>query len=343
MSVDTMCKHCAAMRRAVAYAVLISATALLAGSRPAGAAELLLRVGDLQVPAGTIVRGDAIAVGGTATIDGTVEGDAAALGGSVEVTGHIEGSVRALGGNVILHSGAVVDGQARAIGGTVEQEPGASVGGAQPQAGPLPQLPPLPSPGPRAFPLPPPWVHPFPAPGPWSPWPWGSAGSILALKSFLSLLYLGALATFVGSAWLVAILFPGLTARLAKVMERDPLGTFGIGLLGWPIAAMLALILVISVIGLTVAFLVPVAVLVALQLGTTAVALLIGQRVRRSDVAHEVVIGAVILAVAFSIPRLGWLLVLAVSTWGLGSVFLAILEGRRSRSVPPPPAFPQQS
>ncbi|HKV43925.1 MAG TPA: polymer-forming cytoskeletal protein [bacterium] len=327
--------------------MLISAAALLAGPRAAGAAELLLRAGDLQVPPGTIVRGDAIAVGGTATIGGTVEGDAVALGGSVEVTGHIGGSVRAVGGNVILHSGAVVGGQARAIGGTVEQEPGASVGGAQPQPAPLPPLPPLPAPGPRAFPFPSPWVRPFPAPapGPWSPWPWGLGGSILSLRPLFSLLYLGALVTFVGTAWLVAVLFPGLTARLAGVMERDPLGTFGVGLLGWPIAGMLAFVLVLSVIGLTLALLVPVAVLVALQLGTTAVALLIGQRVRRSDVAHEVVVGAVILAVAFSIPHLGWLLVLAVSTWGLGSVFLAMLERHRSRSIPPtsPPAFPQQS
>lgn len=336
-----------ALTRVIHLVLALCAVALFACATPAGATEVLLRAGDLQVPAGTVVRGDAIAVGGTAYVDGTVEGDAVAIGGSVEVNGRVEGSVSAVGGNVVLHSSAVVDGRASAIGGTVHREPGASVGGTGPRPTPLPPLPPLPSPGPRWFPVPPPWAQPGPnpLPGPSYEWPWVWVGSILALKSLLLMLYLVALASFVASAWLVAMLFPGLTARLAATIEREPLETLGIGLLGWPISVMLAFLLVISVVGLTLALLVPLAVLLALQFGTTAVALLVGQRLRRSGVVPDAVVGAVILAVAFSIPHLGWLLALVVSTWGFGAVLLAVLEGRRSRHVPPaaPPVSPQQT
>jgi hypothetical protein len=308
---------------------------------PSWAKEFLLKIGDLQVPAGTAVHGDAIAVGGSAFVDGTVEGSVASLGGDVRVRGHVTGSVRAEGGNVVLYSTAVVDGDATAVGGKVQQDPGASVGG-QRSAPPSPTFPPVPMPGPPApgEPLP---------PGPW--WlPGLFAGAFLMLKSLYWLIHLVALVAFVSTAWLLAVLFPRAIAHLAAVLDRDPVVALGAGLLGWPIAFMVALLLIVSVVGLTLVLLVPVALFIAVQFGSTAVALVVGRRIRPSAVVHEVLVGAVILAVVFSIPGLGGLAALAAATWGLGAVLLAFVEQRRFRQPPPapqppssPPASTQQS
>jgi hypothetical protein len=320
--------------------VIVLGAVFLGGSiTPLSAKELLLKVGDLQVPAGTAVHGDAIAVGGTAYVDGTVEGDAVAVGGSVEVRGRIGGSVRAAGGNVILYSTAIVDGEATAVGGTVQRETGSSVGGRHSTPSPPSGFP--------WFPVPvPPWKEaPFP-PGPW--WfPGVLAGALLVLKSFFWLvkslfwfIHLALLVMFVGTAWLLALLFPRELTRLGAILERDPGMALGAGLLGWPLAVMIVVVLIVSIVGLTLVLLVPIALLAAVQFGTTAVALIVGRRIRPSGPVQEVIIGAVILAIVFSIPSFGGLVGLAVATWGLGAVILLLVEGRRFRQPPPAPQPP---
>jgi hypothetical protein len=292
---------------------------LLGGLTPSMAVEFILKVGDLQVPAGTVVHGDAIAVGGSVYVDGTVEGDAAALGGNVDVRGHVGGAARAAGGSVILRPTAVVDGEATAVGGEVRQEPGASVGGTRSQPGPS-SPPSYRSPGP---------------PSQWWPGPW--LGALFMAKALFWFLYLLTLASFISSAWLVAVLFPRAVARLAEVIEREPVTVFGAGLLGWPLSLALAFLLILSLVGLTLVLLVPVALVLAVLFGTTAIAFVIGRRIRPSGVAQDVIVGAVLLAIGFSIPRAGGLLALVVATVGLGSVLVAFVEGHRSRHAPPPP------
>jgi hypothetical protein len=314
---------------------LILGAVLASGSlAPAWAKEILLRIGEVRVPADTVVHGDAIAVGGSAYVDGTVEGDVVALGGTVEVRGHVTGSVRANGGNVVLHSSAVVDGNASAVGGTVTREPGASVGGGQ-------TTPPSTAP---SFPFPP-----APAPGvipPALPWwlPGMIAGVLFMLHSLFWAGHLLVLATFVGTAWLVAVLFPRAVARVAAVLERDPVMALVAGVVAWPVVMVLTVLLAISVVGLPLALSMPAAVIVAAQLGLTAVALLIGQRAHASEAVRESVVGAVLLAIAFSLPGLGYLVGLAAVTWGLGGVVLTLTETWRFRTRPPDhhvPASPQ--
>jgi len=309
--------------RAIIIAIALSAALALGGSTPESANEFLLRAGDLRVPAGTVVHGAAIAVAGTASIDGTVEGDAIALGGNVDIRGRVAGSARAYGGSVILRATAVVGGDAIASGGTVQREPGASVGGRRSESAPSP-------PGGEGK-----------APAPLWWWLALLTGGLLVLKSLLWFAYLFALAGFVGSAWLIAVLFPRVVARLGAVLGRDPVIAFGAGLLGWPVSFVVAVLLAVSVVGLTLVLLVPVALVTAVIFGSTGVALVIGQRIRHAGPAQEVIVGAVILAVAFSIPGLGGVAALVVATWGLGAVLLAFLEGRRTRPVPPAPPPPQ--
>ena len=75
------------------------------------------------------VRGDAVTVGGRTTISGRVDGDVVAVGGGIRLTGAADGDVVALGGTIELGPGASVSGDAVALAGAIEIEPGADVGG----------------------------------------------------------------------------------------------------------------------------------------------------------------------------------------------------------------------
>lgn len=309
------------------------------GTPAAQAQELLLRVGDTAVPEGTIVYGDAIAVGGTLDVAGTVTGDALAAGGSVHVGGHVGGNVRAIGGDVILDSTAVVGGTARSMGGTVRAAPGAVVrrGGATPNpvpySGPAPWPPQFPSPGPSPFPGTRGWLPP------------AVLGMLAMWKLLAGALIALSLLTFIGTAWLTALMFPGATAAVAGVLERSP-GAAGIaGIVVWLLLGPIAVLLVASIAGIMLVLLLIAAVLIAIQLGITAVAALVGHRVRQGRIAIEALVGAVLLAVAFAVPGLGWLAAFAATTWGTGAVVMTIVERRRGQGALPPavPAAPPSS
>jgi hypothetical protein len=317
------------VRRLASLAFLLAGAAWLSGATPAGAQEVLVRVGGVDVPAGTSVHGDAVAIGGPLDIAGTVDGNALAVGGDATVTGRVGGSVRAIGGNVVLRSTAVVGGAATATGGRVTADPGATVGQAAPAPVPAP-APPFSVP----VPLPPP--GPFGGPHIWL-WPPAIFGAIAALKAFFLLFLLGALLSFVGTTWLTAILFPRVTADLAALLERAPVATFGVGLLTWAAIWPLAIGLALSIVGLVLVALIPLAVIAALQLGVTAIAVLLGRRIRTSTVGLEALVGAVVLVVAFAIPHLGALVLFLSGTWGVGTIVLAIIERGRARPVAPPP------
>jgi hypothetical protein len=306
-------------------AVLLAAAALFAVP-PASAAELLLRIGDGSVPAGTIVNGDAIVIGGTLSVDGTVTGNATAVGGSVRVGGHVGGNVSATGGNVILDSTAVVDGTVRSEGGSVRVAPGAVIRRAPAQSAP-------PSPFPRITPLP----SPFPAPVPGVPFWMPFYGVLAVWKLVAGVLVALALLTFVGAAWLTAVLFPGATAAVADTLDRNP-GAAGLaGAAAWLLVGPVAVLLVLSVAGILLVLLLIAALLMAVQLGVSAVALLIGRRVRPGGVGLEALLGAVLLAIALAVPHVGWVAAFAAVTWGTGGVIVTIAE-RRGGGRPVPPA-----
>ena len=318
----------------IAAALTLGAVLASGSLAPVWAKEVLLRIGDVRVPAGTVVHGDAIAVGGSAYVDGTVEGDAIALGGSVDVRGHVTGSTRANGGNVMLRSTAVVDGDASAIGGAVTREPGASVAG-RPVAPPPSAVPPFPVPN-------------APSPGPTQPAPWWLPGIVAAVLWMLHSLFWTAhlllLAMFIGAAWSLAMLFPHAVARVGASLERDALVALLAGVVAWPVVMVVTVLLAISVVGVPLALSMPAIVIVAALFGLTAVALVIGTRVYPSEAAREAVVGALLLAIAFSVPGVGQLLGLAAVTWGLGAVLLALTETWRFRTRPPDqhqPASPQ--
>lgn len=74
--------------------------------------------GSVVVPAGRHVDGDVVAVGGSATIDGSVDGEVVAVGGSVNLGPEaiVTGAVTAVGGAVNRAPGSVVEGEVTEVG-----------------------------------------------------------------------------------------------------------------------------------------------------------------------------------------------------------------------------------
>ena len=75
------------------------------------------------------VSDEAVAVGGSVTVDGEVQGDAVAVGGSARINGRVTGNAVAVGGTVHLGPGSEVEGDVTSVGGKVERDPTAKVGG----------------------------------------------------------------------------------------------------------------------------------------------------------------------------------------------------------------------
>lgn len=85
-------------------------------------------LGSVHVQADEIVK-EAIAVAGSATVDGEVTQDVVAVGGNVRIKGRVGGEVTAVGGSVFLGPNAVVEGNVTSVGGRIHREPGARIEG----------------------------------------------------------------------------------------------------------------------------------------------------------------------------------------------------------------------
>lgn len=74
--------------------------------------------GSVVVPTGKHVDGDVVAVGGSATVDGTVDGEVVAVGGSVNLgpDAVVTGAVTSVGGSVNRAPGAVIEGEVTEVG-----------------------------------------------------------------------------------------------------------------------------------------------------------------------------------------------------------------------------------
>src|SRR3989344_7094057 len=97
-------------------------------------------VGNFYVAGGEVVvtspvTGDVTAVGGKVQIRSTVAGDVLVMGGDVQIDGEVGGDVRVAGGNVVISG--LVKGEVLAAGGNVEIGPEAVVGATTAMVGKL--------------------------------------------------------------------------------------------------------------------------------------------------------------------------------------------------------------
>ena len=200
-------------------------------------------------------EGDIVKFGKDVTVEkgDTVSGDVVCIGGDVYVKGMVEGSVVSIGGDVFVSSTGVIEKDATSIGGDVNKEPGAIVRGQTQGLGFLPG---------RFF-----VFHPGAF---WS----RGIGFLITLLISLFLFFLSIISL---------ALVPRNIQKIKDEVSRNAWKSALIGFLGEILILPAFILLVITIIGIPVAFLVlPLFILIAMILGFTGVSLIVGEKLKQN-------------------------------------------------------------
>ncbi len=248
-----------------------------------------------------------------------VDGDVVAIMGSVTVEGKVTGDVVAVMGSVRMKPGASVDGDVVAIGGGLDQPPGASVGGESVSLG---------------------FFYPR----------WGAPTAAMLVSAVL---ICGFLSLILGG--LIAFLFPTRLLRIAATVSGRPGASFALGIVSAPLLVVTILLLLITVIGIPIAFLLPFIYVFAAWVGHLAATYVLGTRVLRrpaggSSPMIPLLVGTAFVALFFVVGillagpdgplgtvalffnLLGALLVIGLSVMGTGAVLVSRF-GSRPRDI----------
>lgn len=260
------------------------------------------------------VSGDVALAGGTVVIEGPITGNLRAVGGHVTLNGPIGGDAKIAAGTLTLGPDARIAGALKFRGGALEQDPAAQVTGGvtrHPRGGRL-------------------WVHEAPA----TPaerfmkgWLWTSGLIVLAA--------------------LLAAALPGASRRMATELRERPWLTPLLGLVALSTIPVLAVLVMITVIGIPLGLLALVAYGGLLLLGYVWLAVVVGglllDRIK-PEVAAQTAwrVGAAMLAmlslgVLARMPFIGGLIGFVALLVGVGMVVGALL---RRTTTPPPPTAP---
>ena len=320
--------------------------------------------GETVTLAGTI-NGDAYLAGGTVNIEGRVNGDLIAVGGIVNVRGKVENDVRIgagqiiisgeIGGNATTGAGSVsitdsakvngslvsgsgnlsifapigkgltigagnstigseVTGDITAGVGQLTFTPNAKVSGnvtywsdvdaqIQPGAQILGKI-----------------VHNFP-PKPDKEKAAKAMGTFaLAVKviSFISALIIG---------FLLIKFLPIFTQRTANTISKNALKSLGMGILALILTPIIAVILLVTIVGIPLAFILLVAFAIELYLAKIFVSLVIGQKIlkflgQKAGNGWSLVLGLIVFMIVTMVPIIGWIVALIVLLLGLGAIVL---------------------
>jgi hypothetical protein len=248
-----------------------------------------------------------------------VRNDVVAVFGSVHIEGEVDGDVVAVFGSVRLGEGARVEGDVVSVGGGLEQAAGAFVDGETVSVG-------------------------------FAPVSWGIPGLPLTLVT-IAMGWVAAVFT----GWLFGLLFPDRFLRVAAVASKRTGAALALGLASLPGVLALEMLLFVTVIGIPLAFLLPLAYGLIAYAGHLAAAYLLGAKLtgRRPGpsgfvlplavgtlfVAFFFVLGAGLFAgpgvvrpfALFSV-LLGCLLLLGLTAIGTGAFILSKL-GAEPREV----------
>lgn len=260
--------------------------------------DVLTFGGDANVPNGRDVR-DVVTMGGDARVDGRAFGNVVTMGGDADIGGIVVGNVATMGGDIRIRPTGVVFGRLETMGGEVVHEPGGSavaLSGAYSGG----------------------WHDAAETPGD------GVFAAVVDVAEAglrYALLFLGAL--------LFAFFAPERFARLHTAVRRAPLRSVAGGTVALLAAGMLSLVLVITIIGIPVAFLLGLAVFVAACAGLATVGHLVGQalpiRVLEERPVLRLAAGIAALFVVTRVPFFGWFAFLIALCIGLGAVVLTRL------------------
>ena len=291
------------MRRAVAVPVLI--VLILGLAAPAWAQDsqtseaFVVLSGRADVPQGQQV-GDLVVFHGSATVDGTVNGSLTAFDAPVTISGRVNGDVMVFNGRVELRSGANVTGDVVSQSAPVVAS-GATIGGTSKR---------------------------LQTRGNWEGFGWvGRLGWWLAVS--VSTLVVGLVLV-----WLVG----GGAARILEAGRTRTGPSIGLGLLlffGLPILAVIALV---TVVGIPLGLGLLAALLLIYALGYSATAWILGRSILRGPTAWVVAFlaGWAILRVVALVPILGGLVWFAAVVFGLGALAVAIWQARSANPATAP-------
>ncbi len=265
------------------------------------------------------VSHDAVAVLGNLTVDGAVGHNAAAVLGNVTVNGVVHGDVVAPLGNVTLGPNAAVEGKVVCMLGGVRRARGAAIGGGVEEGRSL---------GRRNWDWNSTWGRP-PFLG-WGGW----IGLALAAKA-------AALAVCV----LFAAACPGALQRCGDGLRGRP----GLALLctlllplGLPL---LFLALLLTIVGIPIALLLPLAVVLGTLFGEASLCALIGRSLSGGRWAppFATLVGAALCIAAGFLPFFGFFFTFGIAWLGLGCAVAWLLgcsSGRKPSPSQPPPVVP---
>jgi hypothetical protein len=190
--------------------------------------------GDLTVPRGTVVQGDAVVIGGNLNVEpgALVQGDAVSLLGSVTV-----------------EPGAMVLGDTVALAGTIDVDPGGQILGEHVQIG-LGKI--------------------FKGKGRGLSW-FSGAGlfGFFPTLAFFALVYLVGLLALLAS--------PERLRGISAMLLTNPGRSFALGFLAWLMVLPVAVLLTITLVGIPLLPLLPLAIFLSFALGLSAIALRIGE------------------------------------------------------------------
>jgi hypothetical protein len=263
---------------------------------------------DVVVEAGQTVT-EASVVGGNLTIRGRVLGDAVAVGGTVTLqpSALVEGDAVAVGGTVRLEPQARVVGDVVSVGGQIQQAQGATVGGDETQVGPAALS--------RLLPLA------LPAEGTRH----AGSGFVGWLGHVVKVAGVALVMILVGLV--VLALMPSRTRTIMLTIRRRPGMSLLAGFLTILIGGAASFLLFITLVGILLVPFVWLAVGLAAALGMTAAAHVIGEvmpgkgRSTRSSLAC-LGVGVVVMAILSLLPLGGWLLAV-VGMVSLGAVIVS--------------------
>ncbi|MGI6036747.1 MAG: bactofilin family protein [Limnochordia bacterium] len=281
------------LRRSLILLFLILLLAVPAGAAIEHRQGDLIRFGaSVHIPQDLVVDGSVVVIGGSARVEGSVLGDVVVIGGSNMIDGPVAGDVVAVGGRVVLLSGARVDGDVTGIGGGIRLYPEARVRGKMNDVG----IGGLDLNFRRfhfAWPL---WTGPF---------------QVLPLLATIAL------------ALIVTALFPKAMHNISYALEVQPGRCALLGFLGLAAVMPATILLILTIIGIPLVFLLISGLFLAWVIGYLAIALFIGSRITgEAQVAPmaQILIGIILLNLLRYVPILGWFGGILIGIFGIGAM-----------------------
>jgi len=237
------------------------------------------------------ICGSLTTFGGTTIVQGEVNGDIVAFAGSVIINGQVDGNVNLYGGNLTLQNGAHINGDIHVCGGQ--------------------------------------WIE-----GTNSQY----HGTVFeCTKSVTSLLSgdgspgsrFWLVFTWVALALLLTVLLPEHVMLVRTTVKSKWRRSFVLGLLTILLTPAVLSVLIALIIPIPLAIIVAIGLIAAWALGTVAVGWLIGEYLMHMVAPHyyarsiQVVVGSAVLALAGTLPYIGWIISIGAGLLGLGAVFLS--------------------